>query len=467
MDSRFEVKWLTKAFEKLSKRLRFLETLPRPSSTVVDTFLELGDTPSVYEGYSGFAVFVNPAETGLQFEPVGGACVTFICGPVGWRATGGTIPRTLVHEVAFQLDTGGNARGDYAIDLQQLRWADDQVAAGEFSAILTNEENVIEPDSKGCSITGPYNEIRDWYPGVHILGQFNDAYSGTVYGGGYSVVMVGDDHEAQDLVYAFFAGDNQQATKPLGGGGPSALGIFSFIEQNEFYPTAFDYPTYTGSFGVFNVQEGDVWYVFQFGEGNKVYGSGNPAYMQTLWGMQNGYTCYSAHVSRNYLFGESPKSYLPNAGGYYDGRIVLSGDSPNAVPSDGTGYPGGYNQDSWFSQNDLITTWTVAWITSRFEFPIIQESAWGFEIYIVGTERFAANVYYWKIEGLIENAGGATTLKWSVVTNLFRDVATKEWQVIADDPNDRLVLQFRDTAGPDATICNIQFRMMTTEVGYN
>ena len=99
-------------------------------------------------------------------------------------------------------------------------------------------------------------------------------------------------------------------------------------------------------------------------------------------------------------------------------------------------------------------------------FPILEDSIWSFHAEIAGTELGCANSYAWKIEGVIENDGGVTTLLTSTVTNIYRDVVTKEWQVVADNPNDRLVFQFRDTNGPDSTRCNIQFSMHTVEVGH-
>ena len=88
-----------------------------------------------------------------------------------------------------------------------------------------------------------------------------------------------------------------------------------------------------------------------------------------------------------------------------------------------------------------------------------------FIIYVNATERGCANTHGWKIEGQIENDGGTTTMLVSTVTNIYRDVATKECQVVADNANDRLAIQFRDTGGPDATWTNIQISMMTVEVG--
>ena len=460
MDSRFELKWLTKAFERLSKRLRFLETLPRPSSTVVDTFLELTDTPDVYTGYGGFAVFVNPTEDGLRFDPVGGACVAFTCGPVGWRGTGGTIPRTLVHEAAFQLSAEGNDRGAYAIDLQQERFSDVDVAAAEHSAILSGKRSSIDPDASYCVIIGGWNNIYDTLGGpapsnCSILGDSNEIESD-----GYALSILGQSHYAEYSNYGSYFGYNQNAE--------SAFGCFSFIEGNDIVANVNDNPTYSGSIGILNLIEGDVFDSYQFGESNKMIGLGTGGNDDIWMCLQIGYENRLEEQGDNvWQFGRRTGSYLPAglAGDFFNGRMVVSGDSPNQYPA-GAEFSG-FNQNSWFNQNTSISTWNVAWTSSRFQFPIIQDSVWFFEIFIAGTEIGCANSYAWKIEGLVENDGGTTTILVSTVTNVYRDVVTKEWQVTVDDPNDRLVLQYRDTAGPDATICNIQFSMHTVEVGYD
>ena len=180
---------------------------------------------------------------------------------------------------------------------------------------------------------------------------------------------------------------------------------------------------------------------------------------------------YNNHISEQgynvWQFGRSLTSYLPAGlvGGFYNGRIVINGDGPQEF-STNTPSGTGFNQNSWFNQDTAINTWPTAWTSSRFQFPIIEDSIWGFTARIMGTELGCANTYDWLIEGAVKNDGGTTTMVWSTVTNNYRDVATKDWQVVADDPNDRLVFQFRDTNGPDATRCNIQFSMHTVEVGY-
>ncbi len=387
--------------------------------------------------------------------PGGGAsCVTHVCGATGWRASGGTIDRTLVHEVAFQLDTGGNARGIYAIDLQQERNAVNQVAAAEYSAILSGRRNVIEANALWSTIVGPYNTILDTSGGCHIIGGFTDIHTDS-----YSVIALGDGHDISDCDYSFFAGSNHEVDQ--------ALGVFAIMDSNRIIKNVEDGPVYSGTIGISCLIEGDVWLSFQFGEQNEMIGSGVGADDTVLWCSQFGFDNYLENVYTNFAFGQGTKSYRPTYDGFYDGRILNSGDHPQKyVTSDPTGHVGGFNQDSGFSQNDLITNWTVAWISSRFQFPIITDSIWCFTARIGGAEQGCANIYDWEIKGMVCNDGGTTTIKWSVLTNHYRDIATKEWQVVADDPNDRLVFQFRDTAGPDATDCNIQFSMDTVEVGW-
>ena len=160
-----DIKNISQVLEKLSKRLRRVEVLSRLADIdQVDSFLDLADTPDSYAGMYGWVPSINNLENGLEFVPVGGACVAFTCGPIGWRGVGGTTPRTLVHEVAFQLDADGDDRGLYAVDLQQARGADTEVAASDYSAILGGRRNTIHPDASYCMLTGHWNGV------YHTLG---------------------------------------------------------------------------------------------------------------------------------------------------------------------------------------------------------------------------------------------------------------------------------------------------------
>jgi hypothetical protein len=464
---RRDIKALAQSSEKISKRLRRVEVLSRLSSVdTAETFIELDDTPNEYNGYAGWVPFVNGAETGLEFGPVGGACVAFVCGSPGWRATGGSPSRTLVHETAFQLSAGGDDRGEYAIDLQQVRFNDNDVAGGNFSSILGAEENeIIDNDgfsSEYSGILGSWNTIEDGYE-CYIVGTSN-TIDGSAFPSSYQVNVVGSSMYDQYSNYVFLAGYNHNTE--------NAFGCFALGEANEIeQKAASDNPTYSGATGILNDLEGDCYLVNVHGEENSAYGIGTVGNV-TLWSEIHGFESYLCHVITNYAFGQGVRSYRPTGDGYYDGRIVFSGDYPNqwpagSIPPLGTGAAStsGYNQDSWFSQNDFITDWPVAWTTSRFEFPIIQDSAWGFLAYINGVDQGLNNTYLWKIEGYVENNGGVMNIRLQTVTNLYRGVATKEWRI--STTADRVIFQYRDTAGPDTTDVNIQFKMLTTECGYD
>lgn len=462
-----DLKILTKAFEQQSKRLRRVEVLARLSDTA-QTFLDLEDTPEEYTGYATWIPVVNSSEDGLRWGLTEGSCVAFECGNPGWRGTGGNPSRVLIHETAFQLDADGDDRGSDAVDLQRTRSNDNEVASGDYSTILGGRDNRIT-DTGGASdyssIGGGFANYLDDADDCHVQGSFNELYNDC-----YAIHVHGENIDVDDVSYGFFAGLGHVVSGTHASRNGSNLWCIG--EGNDFVSNSNDYPTYDLQIGILNWQEGDCFLCFQEGESNNIYGVGSSG-DTTLWTWQWGYANYAAHVNTNYMFGQGGRSYQPTENHYYDGRIVFSGDWPNEYPTAsppgaGAQKGSGFNQDSWFSQNDYITDWAAAaaWTTSRFEFPIIQDSIWGFLAYIVGTELGCANSYMWKIEGLVENDGGTTTILGSAVTNIYRDVATKEWQVVADDANDRLVFQYRDTAGADATDCNIQLSLLTMEVGF-
>lgn len=389
----------------------------------------------------------------------GAACVIFACGATGWRATGGTIARTLVHEVAFQLTGSGNARGTYAIDLQQEQFDATYVAAAPNSAILSNLRNKIESDCDHSIIIGSYNVITGASEYNYILGDSNSIDDVGVGNNICGLTNWIRATQGNDSWGNFVSGYSQYID--------GAWACAQFIEDNRLIATATQEPWYSIQGGISNDLVGDTFLCFQFGEQNKMFGTGGAGSQTTLWNFQFGFHHYLKDVQMNYAFGQDTNSEQAGSHDeFLNGRIVWSGDYANTRASAATD-GSGQNQDSWFSQNDWITNWPVAWTTSRFEFPLYDDTIWGFTIHILGTEQGCANSYHWEIQGAIENDGGNTTILWSTVFNRYRDVATKEWQAVADNVNNRLVFQYRDTGGPDATICNIQMSLFTIEVGYD
>lgn len=430
------------------------------------------------EAFAVLARRVRRLETQVAYALSGGPCVTFVCGATGWRGTGGVIPRTLVHEVAFQLDTGGNPRGAYAVDLQQDRNLATEVAAGDYSFVVGYRNRV---DGDYSSAIGRDHE-------VYADNSFAWGYANTIHAdnfscfnmglanqllasprvGSYSVFTFGEGIDIEETNYGFFSGAGHDVLE-------EAFGVTTFGEQNLFKAwwdgVHWDHPTYSASIGLFQRQYGDIWLNLQTGEQNFMGGEAVTGHSNLcMWNFASGFRTYLRNARECLAFGEEVLSHnFGNSTDWFDGRLVW-GDGVNAYvpypgsfPEDG-GYQG-FNQSSGFSKSEAISTWNVAWTTS-WEFPIIQDSIWYFKAVIVGTESGCANSYCWILEGLIENDGGNTTmLNVTATVNYYRDVVTKEWQAIADNVNDRLAFQFRDTAGPDATFCNIQMQTFTVEVG--
>jgi hypothetical protein len=431
-----------------------LTNLASLGSLSADDILYVVDDPAISKTHHK-----TTAATILASLGGGASCVTHTCGAVGWRASGGTISRTLVHEDAFQLTTAGNTRGDYAIDLQQVQGAATHVAGGDWSAIYGGRNNSINCDPSWgwfCGIVGSYNTIEDETDQCWIFG-YDNYLHGTV-DGCYQAVVCAVGTDLDNAEYHSVFGVNHVLDQ--------AFGCTVFMEGNTLTHVIGDeleYPIYCVSIGYSNTQIGDTFECFQFGDQNWLEGTGS----SNVWlSHQFGENCQIYNAQVNFQFGVDCLSYQTSNSDGYDGRITFSGDYANDYFTTPAGVGSGYNQDSWFSDNDLITTWPSSWTSSIFQYKILTDSIWYFVAYISGTEVGCANSYSWKIEGLIENDGGTTTILNSSVTNVYRDVVTKEWQVVADDANDRLVFQYRDTAGPDATNCNIQFSMFTVETGY-
>ena len=407
------------------------------------------------EAFDVLARRVRRLETQVAYALSGGPCVTFVCGATGWRGTGGVIPRTLVHEVAFQLDTGGNARGAYAVDLQQDRNNATEIAGGDYS-FIHGQDNRIDPGGDYSFAAGWSNELGAGAWMCYAMGGWNDIDIAATYPGGqYLVYLFGESHDIDEGNYVFFGGSNIDVID-------EAFGAYSFGENNTFEAIATsDYPTYTGSFAAIGcLQKGDVWSSLQVGEDNTI---DNTVSAADQWIFQFGFDHFARHIKGALQIGQETCAYDPDQSEYYDSSFLIgngSNDGFATVPWQGM------NQGRILSQAGWISTWNVAW-TTEWEFPIRPDMVHYFETMVVGTESGAVNSYAWKVDGVVENDGGTTSiLAGSVtVTNIYRDVATKEIQVVADDPNDRLLFQFRDTGGPDATACNLQIMFRMVEVG--
>jgi len=248
-------------------------------------------------------------------------CVVFTCGATGWRAEGGTISRTLIHELAFQLDADGDVRGEHAVDLQLYRFFDNEVA-GAYGSFAQGDESRIDLDADYSVVFGVDNYVINNGAATpyqcYLFGTSNDAFDDC-----YLVFIFGDSSRAINTQYAFLSGSDQDVVG-------EAFGVFAFIEGNTFIEVGTDYPTYTGIMGLFCVQEGDVWFTFQMGE--ELYAS-TESTSQTLWNAMIGFESYLGNVFCNFAFGQGLRSWAPATTDFYDGRILWSGDYPNKWPT--------------------------------------------------------------------------------------------------------------------------------------
>jgi hypothetical protein len=113
-----------------------------------------------------------------------GGCVTHTCATTGFRIAGGTSTvRTLVWESAFQLDTGGDARGTQAVDLQINRNNSSEVASGPRAVILAGLDNTAgENQSVVMGQQGKSNTPNQFAQGAYPTGVvFTDAVQGGMY----------------------------------------------------------------------------------------------------------------------------------------------------------------------------------------------------------------------------------------------------------------------------------------------
>ena len=86
---------------------------------------------------------------------------------------------------------------------------------------------------------------------------------------------------------------------------------------------------------------------------------------------------------------------------------------------------------------------------------ILADSAWTFEVQIVGTTQGGGSgmdVFSYLIEGCIENDNGTTALKGYTVTTIHEDDTDFDAQVAADDTNDSLLVQVKDSTSGGAVV---------------
>ena len=143
-----------------------LEFGDAPAGSGVDTFIELTDAPANYTGQAGKMVVVKATEDGLEFDdvPAGGGGLANFTEGVSTAAPNATVPvvsftatngatnvdaaligkgtGAILAQIPTGSSSGGNKRGDYAVDFSRYnRNAATQVASGQASFIGSGTRN--------------------------------------------------------------------------------------------------------------------------------------------------------------------------------------------------------------------------------------------------------------------------------------------------------------------------------------
>jgi len=150
---------------------------------------------------------------------------------------------------AIQRDTGGNSRGQYSVDFQNVRISGAQVAAGNYCVIAGGASNQIHPDVIRSSIVGgsgnqiylnnDTNDLSNNFIGGGFYNRITDhifettTAVGSFIGGGYQNTI------GANGAYNFIGGGYGNTISHANGGNNSVIcGGDSNIIQGEYYGAA-------------------------------------------------------------------------------------------------------------------------------------------------------------------------------------------------------------------------------------
>lgn len=133
------------------------------------------------------------------------------------------------------------------------------------------------------------------------------------------------------------------------------------------------------------------------------------------------------------------RSQIVSAGGQFAAQGDAQGSIQICVRRSVT-----HSDANWY---ELFTNGTTQRLTIR------TDSAWAFDILLVGATSGMGKTFGFRIDGVIENDGGTTTLLASNVTTLYdTDDVSFDARVSADDTNDALLIEVSDSDGAGDTV---------------
>jgi hypothetical protein len=136
---------------------------------------------------------------------------------------------------AVQIGATGNARGTYSVDLQQSRSGVAMVASGNYSGILSGQNNYVDA-IYACCMGGDEN---------HISGQYSNIFGGQlniIGSGGFCVIVGGYQNDVNGSLCTIGGGDSNTiiGRETIGGGRENSI--------TSGAPTSYYYCTIIGGY---------------------------------------------------------------------------------------------------------------------------------------------------------------------------------------------------------------------------
>ena len=398
---------------------------------------------------TGDKVLVQDADDSNNLKTVTTQSIADLGGGGTVQGTDGTYDIQATNEGA----TAGNARGENSVDLQTERSAATQVASGANSVICGGATNTASGGSTFVG-GGTINRATNTYSTV--AGGRSNTCSGT-----FSFIGGGSGNQASGA-FSVAGGRSGQASgdnSTVGGGYHNiASGDYSFVGGGG---SAFGMGNKATGEGSVIVGGGTGWAgnfssaTLSFvggGKSNRV--NVGRSYGIIVGGLSNEIKTAGTH---GFIGGGASNDVTASYGVVVGGLQGVADKFGQHAHSGGRFTSDGDAQGSHFVLRKAVTHSSAAWTAlntdgSTAQLTLAADTAWAFNILLVGATAGMTKSFGFRIEGLIENDGGTTTIKASTVTTIDdADDTDFDARVTADNTNDALLIEVSDsTSGGDA-----------------
>jgi hypothetical protein len=359
---------------------------------------------------------------------------------------------------AIKVDSGGDARGVHAIDLQSTRAASNQVASGDESIILggfNNRNQWSQALAFGRDIDLQDIAGSGFTPGTLALGQENSI---SISGDFASSLLVGRNiymdgyNSGASVAYSVVHGFSHSFR----------TNYYQYIRQSHF--GGFNH--YLDHGGVdSSLVQGDNHFIGAYIEASAVVGAyhdiGAAYYYYSMYNCllsgENNTVVQTANLENSLVGGTNVKVEAP--GGLNLTSLNVWGDGTHATIAQEVVWAAGSSarQASILQLQNSTTTATPAVLLTRVSvsgsfnrrYTIRLNQAHQFKGTVIAHEPATGDVKSWDIEGLIKNIAGTVTLVGSSVTVLHASAGAAAWTVAlgVDTINDALRVTVTGEAG--------------------